>query len=50
MQGWDAKKAAPVFANLLESELGQEMVKGKEAVVPGCGCALRWQGLIHCVL
>lgn len=37
MQAFDANRSAPVLVELLESEEGQVLCKGKRAVVPGCG-------------
>ena len=38
VQFWDAERAAPVLRKFAESEEGQALIKGKTAVVPGCGC------------
>lgn len=47
MQAFDAERSAPALVNFLQSDEGQAVVKGKDAVVPGCGCACL---LSSCVL
>ena len=38
VQAFDAERAAPALTKLLQSQEGQDLVRGKTAVVPGCGC------------